>query len=160
MTGLEELEAKGGAGILFLPNHPALIDPVILMSRLYPRFRVRPLADQDQVGRPGIRWLAKRLRVVTIPDPLLYGESSRKAVEEGVENCIGALREGSNILLYPSGHIMRRRTEDLAGCSAVETILERVPEVRVVLVRTRGLWGSGFSRASYWFGGRAFSPVT
>ena len=133
---------------MFLPNHPGLIDPVILMSQFYPRFQLRPLADQDQMDRPGIRWLAARLGVIAIPDPARYGEASRQVVEEGVESCVRALRAGSNILLYPSGHIMRQRTEDLAGSSAVETILARLPEVRVILVRTRGVWGSGFSRAA------------
>ena len=148
ITGMGDVAARGREGILFLPNHPALIDPVILMSRLYPRFRLRPLADQDQMNRPGIRWLASRLKVVSIPDPTRYGEASRKAVEEGVEKCVEALRAGDNLLLYPAGHIASRRTEDLAGSSAVETILARLPEVRLVLVRTRGLWGSGFSRAA------------
>lgn len=148
VRGVEAVAEKGRAGILFLPNHPALIDPVILMSRLYSRFRLRPLADFDQMNRPGIRWLASRLNVVAIPDPTLYGEASRKVVEEGVKKCIEALQAGSNLLLYPAGHIKRQRTEDLAGSSAVETILARIPEVRVVLVRTRGLWGSGFSRAA------------
>ncbi len=148
ISGVETVSKKGTAGILFLPNHPGLIDPVILMSQLYSRFHLRPLADQDQVGRPGIRWLAARLNVVTIPDPNQYGEASRKGVEEGVVKCVEALRSGGNLLLYPSGHIMRRKTEDLAGSSAVETILKQLPGVRVVLVRTRGIWGSGFSRAA------------
>ncbi len=148
VSGVESVAKKGCSGILFLPNHPGLIDPVIVMSQLYPRFRLRPLADQDQMDRPGIRWLASRLDVIAIPDPTRYGEASRQVVEEGVEACVRALRAGSNILLYPSGHIMRQRTENLAGSSAVETILARLPEVRVVLVRTRGLWGSGFSRAA------------
>lgn len=148
VQGLEEIAVRGRTGILFLPNHPALIDPVILMTRLYPRFQPRPLADQDQVNRPGVRWLARQINVVSIPDPVVYGEDSRKAVEEGVEKCITALESGSNLLLYPAGHISRQRHEDLAGASAVETILARLPEVRIVVVRTVGLWGSAFSRAS------------
>lgn len=148
VTGAGDVATKGSAGILFLPNHPGLIDPVILMSQLYSRFHPRPLADQDQVNRPGIRWLAARLNVVTIPDPNQYGEASRKGVEEGVVKCVEALHSGGNLLLYPSGHIMRRKTEDLAGSSAVETILKQLPGVRVVLIRTRGIWGSGFSRAT------------
>lgn len=148
VTGVEAVAGKGRRGILFLPNHPALIDPVILMSRLYPRFHLRPLADQDQMSRPGVRWLAARLNVVAIPDPTLYGEASKRAVEEGIGKCEAVLRAGGNLLLYPSGHIMRQRTEDLAGASAVETLLARLPDTRVVLIRTRGLWGSGFSRAA------------
>ena len=147
VLGVEDVAARGRTGILFLPNHPALIDPVILMTQLYPEFRLRPLADQDQVNRPGIGWFARQIKVVTIPDPAVYGEASRKAVEEGVEKCVEALKSGTNLLLYPAGHIARQRLENLAGASAVETILQRCPEVRVVLVRTRGLWGSSFSRA-------------
>ena len=34
VSGVAEVAAKGRTGILFLPNHPGLIDPVILMSHL------------------------------------------------------------------------------------------------------------------------------
>jgi long-chain-fatty-acid--[acyl-carrier-protein] ligase len=148
VSGMEAITRKGASGILFLPNHPALIDPVILMTALYSRFRPRPLADKDQVDRPVIHWLAARMQALTIPDPLVYGDACRAEVEQGIERCIAALHGRSNVLIYPSGHIMRRRQEDLAAASAVETILQRAPDIRVVLVRTRGLWGSAFSRAS------------
>ena len=37
--------------------------------------------------------------------------------------------------------------EDLGGASAAATLIQAVPEARVVLIRTRGLWGSSLSRA-------------
>ena len=148
VTGLDEVARRGSSGILFLPNHPALIDPIIVMTLLQPVFRPRPLADRDQVGRPVIRWLAARMRTLTIPDPVVYGDTCRAEVEQGINACLAALRVGENVLLYPAGHVMRRRYENLAAASAVETILRQAPEIRVVLVRTRGLWGSSFSRAS------------
>lgn len=52
------------------------------------------------------------------------------------------------MLLYPAGHLDRLRSENLGGNSAVQTLIAAVPDVRVVLIRTRGLWGSGFSWAS------------
>jgi len=55
---------------------------------------------------------------------------------------------GENALLYPAGHLTRTRLENLGGNSAVELLLGSVPNVRVVLVRTRGLWGSRFSYAN------------
>ena len=148
VAGLDAVASRGRSGILFLPNHPALIDPAIVMSLLYSRFRPRPLADQDQVGRPGVRWVAAQLNVITIPDATVYGDAGRQAVEEGVARCIETLKAGANVLLYPAGRIQRQRYEDLAGTSAVETILAGLPEVRVVLLRTRGLWGSAFGRAA------------
>jgi long-chain-fatty-acid--[acyl-carrier-protein] ligase len=148
VAGVDEVARRGASGILFLPNHPALIDPVIVMTALYPRFQPRPLADRDQVDRPVVRWLAGRIGAVTIPDPLIYGDACREEVERGIDRCAEVLSGGGNMVIYPAGHIMRRRHEDLAAASAVETLLRRVPNVRVVLVRTRGLWGSAFSRAS------------
>lgn len=38
--------------------------------------------------------------------------------------------------------------EEIRAASAVKLILEQVPDVRVVLVRQNGLWGSSFSWAS------------
>lgn len=148
VRGMEEVARRGTRGILFLPNHPALIDPPILMSELHRRFRPRPLADKDQVGLPVIGWIARLAGAITIPDPLLYGDQAREDVMRGVRACAEALRRGENVLLYPAGHIARRRIEELAASSAVETLLRELPGCRVVLVRTRGLWGSGFGRAS------------
>ncbi len=148
VDGLEEVARRGTRGILFLPNHPALIDPPIVVSRLHGRFRVRALADRDQVGRPFIRWIARQANVITIPDPLLYGGEAKGEVLEGILACAEALRQGENVLLYPAGHLARSQREDLGAASAVETLLKEAPDCRVVLVRTRGLWGSGFSRAA------------
>ena len=45
VKGLDEVVARyGRKGILFLPNHPALIDPVILNTVLWGRFKPRSLA--------------------------------------------------------------------------------------------------------------------
>ena len=148
IRGLDEVASRGRRGILFLPNHPALIDPVIMVMTLHRRFRARPLADKDQVGRPVVRTLARKVGAIAMPDPVRYGDASREEVEKAIASCIAALNHGDNVLMYPSGHIMRRRFEDLAGNSAVETILREAPGIRVVLVRTRGLWGSSFGRAS------------
>ena len=50
--GVQDVAAKGTRGILFLPNHPALMDPVIVMSELHRHFQPRSLADKDQVEPP------------------------------------------------------------------------------------------------------------
>ncbi len=148
VTGVDKVRAAGRRGILFLPNHPALIDPIILMSRLYGPFRVRALADRDQIDRFFIRWLAARINVLPIPDLAKFGVSAGGEVRETISKCIEALRAGDNLVLYPAGRIYNGRLEDLGGGSAVESILRELPDVRIVLVRTHGLWGSSFSRAA------------
>ncbi|HEY5957291.1 MAG TPA: hypothetical protein VIV60_12085, partial [Polyangiaceae bacterium] len=63
LVDIGRLSPKDERGILFLPNHPALIDPVILLCYLTAYFPVRALADRKQIDRPVIRWLARRVNV-------------------------------------------------------------------------------------------------
>jgi len=148
VIGLEQVVRGGTRGVLFLPNHPALIDPLLVVAHLHKHFAPRSLADREQVDRFGIRWFAGRLRVIPISDLDKYAAGGRALVEAVVNECVAALERGENMLLYPSGHLYRSRLEDLRGNSAVEMILQRLPDVRIVLVRTRGVWGSSFSYAS------------
>jgi len=64
-----------------------------------------------------------------------------------VQNVVNGLQQGDNILLYPAGKVYRSRHESLGANSSVALVLKRVPQARVVLIRTTGLWGSSFSRA-------------
>ncbi len=146
-TGIEEVASRGRSGILFLANHPALMDPIVIMSVLHKRFRPRALADENQIDRFFIRTLARRVGAIPTPDLVASGPAARENVRMGLEKCIDVLRSGQNLLLYPSGHAYHSRYEDLRGNSAVRTILDALPEQRIVLLRQRGLWGSRFSRA-------------
>lgn len=147
VRGVEAVAARGTRGILFLPNHPGLIDPVILLAHLRRWFDARPLADEGQVDHFLIRWLARKVHALRVPDLVRHGPAVRNEVAAAVRECGKALRNGDNIVLYPAGHIYRSRYEDLRGNSAVEVLLRECPDVRVVLVRTRGLWGSSFGYA-------------
>ena len=50
VKGLDEVVARyGRKGILFLPNHPALIDPVILNTVLWGKFKPRSLVTEKQI---------------------------------------------------------------------------------------------------------------
>ncbi|MFW5923851.1 MAG: AMP-binding protein, partial [Planctomycetota bacterium] len=135
-------------GILFLPNHPALIDPVMLLSVLYPRFAPRVWAVDYQVDRFVIRRLADRVGVLTFPPVGRDPEEAKKVVNELTEETVAGLREGANFLIYPSGHAYRTGQEDLRGNSAAHDIVQKCPAARPVLVRTTGLWGSNFSWAN------------
>ncbi len=148
VSGLEKIARKGRRRILFLPNHPALIDPIILLACLHKSFAPRALAVAHQIDRFFIRRLARRFGVHPFEDPVRTGAGSRRGVEAAVAACIEDLRRGDNLVLYPSGHVYRTYIEGLRGNTAVETVLREVPDVRIVLVRMRGLWGSGFSWAS------------
>ncbi len=145
VVGLASIMKKDGQGILFLPNHQALIDPVIVMSVLYPGFRPRPLSDAEQAEMGLNRLIMRHIRPITIPDAKRNGRDGKARIKEALRETAQALTMGDNILLYPSGRLCRSAREDLAGNSGVEYILNSVPGVRTVLVRTTGLWGSSFS---------------
>ncbi len=148
VQGLDELAAKDQRGILFLPNHPALIDPFILLCVVWARFPVRPLAGRAQIERPGIRWLANRVMVLKIPDAHERGRDARHRVASMLRETARALAAGEAILFYPAGRVYRRKLEDLGNNGGAAFLVRACPSARVVLVRTTGLWGSSFSRAS------------
>lgn len=148
VKGLEGILDKGKGGLLFLPNHPSLMDPVILFTTFYPRLRPRTLADRDRIGSPLVARLADVFGAIPMRDPGAYGAAARGDVERAMAICGAALDQGENVLMYPAGHLQKHRLEELGGNSAVETLLSLAPNTRVVMVRTRGLWGSRFSWAS------------
>jgi len=147
IKGLETIRQGGTSGILFLPNHPALIEPIILAAHLYRPFKVRALADESQVGRFLIRTLARRINVLTLPDLGTMGAQSVQQVRAVIDQCTEGLKQGDNLILYPAGRIYRQNREQIGANSAVERILKALPNVRIVLVHTQGLWGSRFSWA-------------
>jgi acyl-CoA synthetase (AMP-forming)/AMP-acid ligase II/1-acyl-sn-glycerol-3-phosphate acyltransferase/acyl carrier protein len=147
LTGWKEAKRKGRSGILFLPNHPALIDPIIMVTQMHPRFNPAILADRDQVDVPVIRSIAKKMNVIPMADPAVYGDKARAEVEAALQQCSAVLQSGGNVLLYPAGHTCHTRFEELGATSAVETLVRACPDVRIVLMRVKGLWGSRFSRS-------------
>ncbi len=148
VTGIDAIAGKGRSGILFLPNHPALIDPIIIVTEMNAAFAPQALADKDQIDWPVVRWIARQVGARPIPDPARYGEACREEVEKVLADGIQMMKAGGNLLFWPAGRICHQRYEDLGGNSAVETVLKEAPDARVVVIRTRGLWGSSFSRAA------------
>ncbi len=147
MQGLDEVLRKGREGILFLPNHPAVIDPIIVLAQLSIPFRARALADSNQIDRFVIRRWARRFRVIPIQNEQ-QNRTTIQQIRKILTQCVEVLRNGENLLLYPAGRAYRSSREQLGSNSAVERILRETPKARVVLIRIRGLWGSSFSWAS------------
>ncbi|HUU23782.1 MAG TPA: 1-acyl-sn-glycerol-3-phosphate acyltransferase, partial [Phycisphaerae bacterium] len=103
IVGRNRISPAARRGILFLPNHPALIDPIMVLAYLQERFAPRALADKDQIDRFFIRWLARRVGARAIPDMVQYGAGAREKVRQELAWCAEALQRGENVLLYPSG---------------------------------------------------------
>lgn len=148
VEGLDAVHARDdGRPILFLPNHPALIDPALAYLALSDYFP-RPLGDVHQISRPVIRTITGLLGAIPLPDLRRDGRMAERGVREAIARVANALRAGDNILLYPAGGLTRTGRERLGGNRGAHTIRAAVPEARIVLVRTTGLWGSSFGWAS------------
>ena len=148
VKGLDEVLKKypDGKGILFLPNHPALIDPVIMATVLWKHFHPRALVVEKQIKASVLKYFWQRVRILPMPDMGVTGMAGHDAVVEQITRCIDALKAGDNLLFYPAGRIYRSKVEKLRGNGGVARILQEEPETKIVLARTSGLWGSDFGR--------------
>lgn len=148
LVGLDEIIKKHGRkGLLFCPNHPALIDPLIMTTMLWRRFRPRALVIDKQIKEPPLKYIWKRIRLLPLPDIGATGMRGHDMLKEQIGRCVDALKAGDNILFYPAGRIYRSSRENLRGNGGLAAILQEYPAAKLVLVRTTGLWGSDFGRA-------------
>ncbi len=140
---------KNRHGILFLPNHPAIvIDPVAIGLPIMAPYDVRPLVTEYMFFNPLIHWIMRWINALPVPNfstgvnPLKVARlnTTLRAVEEGLER-------GEAFLIYPAGMTKQGGREIIGGAFAVHQLLNACPQTQVVLVRITGLWGSRFSRA-------------
>jgi acyl-CoA synthetase (AMP-forming)/AMP-acid ligase II/1-acyl-sn-glycerol-3-phosphate acyltransferase/acyl carrier protein len=147
VIGLERIPQDKG-GTLFLPNHPAEMDPIILGSRLWKSHRPRPVVLETFYHMPFANRIMKIMRAFPMPDMATgTGVYKKRRIDETLNGVSDALETGDSVLMYPSGKLMRSNLELLGAASGVQRTLESTGIVQLVLVRTRGLWGSSFSTA-------------
>ena len=148
VVGYDEVVKKyGDKGIIFLPNHPGLIDPVIVSAIVWGRFKPRALVVEKQIKGSVLKLIWKRLRMLPLPDAGVLGMAGHDAVLEQLDKCTAALKAGDNLLMYPAGRIYHSKMEQLRGNGGLARIMSEIPDLKIVLVRTTGLWGSDFGRA-------------
>lgn len=139
---------KKESGILFLPNHPAEIDPVILMSILMKNFQPRPLAVEYVYYMSGTHSFMRLVKALPIPHVETTANQWKiNQVEKAFNKIKQGLKDGQNFLIYPSGSLKKEGHEAIGGNSFIHRLIQEYPEVKIVLIRTTGLWGSCFSRA-------------
>jgi len=142
----ETLPKKGG--ILFLPNHPAEIDPVMLTMVLWKKYQAHPLIVEQFYYLKGFHYFLKLVGSIPLPD---FNGTVNKWKQKKIEKTFAYMHEklmfGRNFLIYPSGRLKHAGEEVVGGASFVHTLLQQCPDANVVLIRTTGLWGSRFSRA-------------
>jgi len=144
VVGGEKLRQLRGP-TLVMPNHPAYIDPVLVMTHVRLRGGLRPTVFSGMYRNPVLYPLMRLANALEVPDLSEHSHDARQQTLAVIGAIAEGLQRGENYLLYPSGRAQRRGLEEIGGSRAAAEILERSPDVNIVLVRTRGVWGSMFS---------------
>ena len=148
IRGLDRLQ--GDSGFLFLPNHPCHFDPIIMTSHLWDRFQPRPMAIDYCFWTPVMSKILKYVKGFPVPNfHEGFSQIKMRRMERVLEEVGESLENGANIVIYPSGNLMRSNQDKMGGVSGVHTLVQRHKDMKIVLVRIRGLWGS--------IGGTAYS---
>ncbi len=138
VRGLEHLNGLSPP-ILLLPNHPGLIDPVLVLTTFYGRLRPRAVLFEGNFPEPirsGLVWL---LRAVAVPDLSRPTPEAHQRTQLAIDQIVEGLRRGDNFVLWPSGRAQRDGVERLGSARGLTDILREVPEATVVRLRTRRL---------------------
>jgi long-chain-fatty-acid--[acyl-carrier-protein] ligase len=153
VEGLDKLNSETlnkPGGVLFLPNHPSIfVDPVVVSLAVFKKYPLRPMITDYMYYNPVINKIARLLNGLPVPNFHTSSNSLKKKKNDKVfKEVIDGLNEKKeNFLVYPAGKTKNTGMEIIGGASGTHKIVQEAPNVNVVLVRTKGLWGSSFSRA-------------
>lgn len=146
MEGTEALKKLTGP-TLVLPNHPALIDPPLVSSHIQLHKPLRPLVNSGTY-RTKVLWpLMKMVDAFEVPDLTEHSRDASARALQMIDAVVERIHAGDCMLIYPSGRLQRGNVEVIGAARSVYEIALRCPEANIVLVRTRGVWGSIFSCA-------------
>jgi len=133
--------------VLYLPNHQALIDPVILLSQIYRFSTATPVISEKYFNMPLLKWYFKRLGAVSVSD-LETGSRDTQVLKSITRSVYKGFRHNNSILIYPSGQITGQGYEKIFNKKSAHQIVRTIPDgVQIMGVRITGLWGSMWSKA-------------
>ena len=152
VTGEEYLQADNVK--LILPNHVAVIDPIMLFS-YFNKCHMRPLVDEAYFKAGVFRRILHIFNAIEVPD-LHKNRQGIGQVRMLESLCLQSLSDGGNVIFYPSGHITLTGDERIGSRHLAHTVCSQLPEgVHVIGIRIQGLWGSSTSR----YGRKSTPPI-
>lgn len=133
-----------------LPNHQALVDPLIVFSHLRKYMCIVPVADEKFFKIPLVGSILRSFGSIPVSDLSIKNRDTAVLNTISV-NVLKGLKEGKSVLLYPSGQIAGQGFEKIFNKQSAYEISRNIPgNVKIIALRVNGLWGSMWSRA--WVG--------
>ncbi|MGA2256523.1 MAG: hypothetical protein ABSG53_17895 [Thermoguttaceae bacterium] len=93
VAGLEKLRSLRGP-TLVLPNHPACIDPPLLLSRLKLQGPIRPVVSYKMYRRALLYPLMRLIEALEVPDLGVQSRDARGQTLAMIEAVVAGLQEG------------------------------------------------------------------
>ncbi len=146
--GAEKLKNLDGP-TLVIPNHPAYIDPPLVSSHIRLHKPLRPLVFSGTYRMLPLRPLMSLVNAFEVPDMSSQSRDAQTKAKEMIDAVVERLHSGDCMLIYPSGRLQRGNQEIVGAARAVHEIASRCPDINIVRIRTRGVWGSMFSCAEF-----------
>lgn len=140
-------------GALLFANHPSFLDGLFITNYAVKcGLRLYPWVLDTELKSPFIKAILSINKMtagfVETPD---FGQEITEEKLKKLDHCFATtkklLRGGHPVLLFPSGRVQDRAVETIGGSSAAYKLFLDNPEAKIILVRSRGFWGSRFSRA-------------
>jgi 1-acyl-sn-glycerol-3-phosphate acyltransferase len=145
IKGTEAL--KDSSPVLILPSHPALIDPIIVLSHIYRDTHAIPVISSIFYDIPILKSIFKGLGAVRVSN-LDGGSRNTNVLNEITRSVLKGFIRGNSVVLYPSGQLSAQGCEKIFNKKSAQKIVSKIPEgVTVIGIRTTGLWGSMWSKA-------------
>ncbi len=139
---------------LILPNHQAIIDPIITFAEFYDH-KMYPLVD-SRFWKSSfvVRHILDLLNAVEVPDLAISHKLEEINQVKSLNSIVlDNLSEHNDIIFYPSGHITTDGTEKIGNrrlayevCQEISMPDSQISNVEVLGVKINGLWGSVWSR--------------
>lgn len=138
---------KNSSPHLILPNHPALIDPVILLSHFYKDTNAIPVITSNFYDIPILKSFFSAVGAVRVSD-LSKGSRNINVLNDISRSVLKGFSRDNSIILYPGGQLSSNGFEKIFNKKAAQKIVNKIPhKVTVIGVRTTGLNGSMWSKA-------------
>ena len=141
-----EKELNHNWPILILPNHIAIIDPIIILAFLWKNLDIFPIASEKHYNKFAIKQIMDLMWTIPIWEVEIWVDT--KKIKNIFNKVVAHINLWKNILLYPSWQIYRQGFESIKWKQATYNIINLLNKnIKIVAVRNTWLWWSISSMA-------------